>query len=179
MGITSSFFVDHRVVFVPKTGYFVAKEKFVVDTRDNAPVKISAVWENFTNWFLVGDGKIEGPNDRRALHCAKSRRASVGRPIIDLLGGEGEVETLLADIRHMVEKQGNGQNGVLLVDGSINVFHVRDQKLILRTVYLCWCEDGWIFSADSVGVLRGWNSQRYYQVFSRKPLVESLDLVPA
>ncbi|MFA6274851.1 MAG: hypothetical protein WCX70_01725, partial [Candidatus Paceibacterota bacterium] len=36
------------VVIPATTGKFVAKDKFVVNTKRNASVKISAVWDSFT-----------------------------------------------------------------------------------------------------------------------------------
>lgn len=47
-------------VIVPATNVpFVAKERFVLNTKSNAPVKISDLGSNFTAWFLSGDGKVE------------------------------------------------------------------------------------------------------------------------
>src|SRR3989344_8812300 len=47
------------VVIPATTIKFVAKDKFVINTKRNAPVKISYVGGNFTEWFLCGDRKIE------------------------------------------------------------------------------------------------------------------------
>jgi len=157
------------VVVSATTSKFVAKDKFVVNTKRNAPVKISAVWDNFTSWFLSGDGKTEDPISEQTLHYHKLRKSSVDSPIITELGGEEKSETTLTEMFSLMEKQKNGEDGVLLNNGYANIFYIRDQNGVLRAVRVRWRDDGWYVFALSVVISDGWSDG--YRVFSRKPSV--------
>lgn len=159
------------VVVSATTSKFVAKEKFVVNTKRNAPVKISAVWDNFTSWFLSGDSKIEDPISEQTLRYRKLRKSSVDGPIITELGGEEKSETTLTEMFSLMEKQKNGEDGVLLNNGYANIFYIRDQNGVLRAVFVRWGDDGWGVGAYSVGNPSRWRVGR--QVFSRNSVLES------
>jgi hypothetical protein len=153
------------------TSKFVAKDKFVVNTKRNAPVKISAVWDNFTSWFLSGDGKTEDPISEQTLRYHKLRKSSVDGPIITELGGEEKSETTLTEMFSLMEKQKNGEGGVLLNNSYANIFYIRDQNGVLRAVNARLYGDGWDVGADSVEVPDGWGGGS--QVFSRNSVLES------
>lgn len=153
------------------TSKFVAKDKFVVNTKRNAPVKISAVWDNFTSWFLSGDGKTEDPISEQTLRYHKLRKSSVDGPIITELGGEEKSETTLTEMFSLMEKQKNGEDGVLLNNGYANIFYIRDQNGVLRAVGVRWFGFGWFVYASSVENPYGWDVG--YQVFSRNSVLES------
>lgn len=152
--------------FIPATTCkFVAKKKFVLDIGSTAKVKISCLGDNFISWFLKGDGKIEDSISEQALRYAKLRKASVDGPIITELGGEAKAETTLSEIYALMTKQGSGEKGALLHKGWWNIFYVRDQNGVLRTVFVYWCDDGWRVGASSVENPGGWHGGR--RVFSR------------
>ena len=153
------------------TSKFVAKDKFVVDTKRNASVKISAVWDNFTNWFLSGDGKTEDPISEQTLRYHKLRKASVDGPIIIELGGEAKAETSLSEMFSLMEKQKNGEDGVLLNNGYANIFYIKDQKGVLHAVVVHWVDGGWGVYARSVENPSRWPGG--YRVFSRNSVLES------
>lgn len=153
------------VVVSATTSKFIAKDKFVVNTKRNAPVKISAVWDNFTSWFLSGDGKTEDPISEQTLRYHKLRQPSVDGPIIAELGGEVKAETTLSEMFSLMEKQKNGEDGVLLNNGYANIFYIKDQKGVLRAVYVYWYVGGWYVHADSVENPSRWRGGD--QVFSR------------
>ncbi len=159
------------VVVSATTSKFIAKDKFVVNTKRNAPVKISAVWDNFTSWFLSGDGKTEDPISEQTLRYHKLRKSSVDGPIITELGGEEKSETTLTEMFSLMEKQKNGEDGVLLNNGYANIFYIRDQNGVLRAVDVCWFDDGWDVDAFSVENPGRWSDG--YQVFSRNSVLES------
>lgn len=159
------------VVVSATTSKFVAKDKFVVNTRRNAPVKISAVWDNFTSWFLSGDGKTEDHISEQMLRYHKLRKSSVDGPIITELGGEEKSETTLTEMFSLMEKQKSGEDGVLLKNGYANIFYIRDQNGVLRAVYVHWHDDGWCVNADSVEYPGRWSDG--YRVFSRNSVLES------
>ncbi len=139
------------VVVPATTSRFVAKEKFVVNNKHNASVKISSVWDDFAWWFLSNDGKIEGPISEQTLLCHKLRKSSLDRPIINELGGEAKAETTLSEMFSLMEKQKNGESGVLLNNSCANIFYIKDQDGVLRAVYVRWCGDSWEVDADPVG----------------------------
>jgi len=147
------------------TKQFVARDKFVVNTDDDAPVKISYVRGNFKNWFL---GKVEELIAGQTLRYGKLRESSVDGPIIVELDGETKAETTLAEMFSLMKKQGNGESGALLTNGYANIFYIRDCSGVLRTVSVYWDGVGWGLLADGVSDPDAWNAGR--QVFSRKPL---------
>lgn len=153
------------------TSKLVAKEKFVVNTKRNAPVKISYLGDNFTAWFLNGDGKTEDPISEQTLRYHKLRKSSVDGPIIEELGGEAKAETTLSEMFALMEKQGKGEDGVLLNNGYANIFYIRDSAGVLRAVIVFWNDDGWRVSADSVEVPVRWDVGS--RVFSRNSVLES------
>ena len=153
------------------TSKFVAKDRFVVNTKRNAPVKISAVWDNFTTWFLSGKGKTEDPISEQTLRYHKLRQSSVDGPIITELGGEAKAETTLSEMFSLMEKQKNGEDGVLLNNGYANIFNIKDQNGVLRTVLVSWDDDGWFVNAFSVEYPSLWDAGS--QVFSRNSVLES------
>ena len=166
------------IVVPATTGKFVAKDKFVVNTKRNAPVKISVVWDNFTELFLSGSGKTEDPITEQTLRYHKLRKSSVDGPIIAELGGAEKSETTLSEMFSLMEKQKNGEDGVLLNNGYANIFYIKDQNGVLRAVYVCWGDDGWYVVARSVEGPSGWGGG--YQVFSRNSVIESSEpLAPA
>lgn len=153
------------------TAKFVAKEKFVVNTERNAPVKISCLGDNFTAWFLSGDGKTEDPISEQTLRYHKLRKSSADGSIITELGGEEKSETTLTEMFSLMEKQKNGEDGVLLNNGYANIFYIRDQNGVLRAVRVHWFGGGWDVGAGSVGSPIEWLGG--FQVFSRNSVLES------
>ena len=147
------------------TSKFVAKTAFVVNTKRNAKVLISAVWDNFTNWFLSGDGKTEDPISEQTLRYHKLRKSSVDGPIITELGGEEKSETTLTEMFSLMEKQKNGEDGVLLNNGYANIFYIKDVAGVLHSVSVRWDGGGWYVDAISVVDPFRWFDGR--RVFSR------------
>lgn len=153
------------------TSKLVAKEKFVRDTGCKAKVKISYLGDNFKEWFLNGDSKTEDPIIEQTLRYHKLRQSSVDGPIIAELGGAEKSETTLSEMFSLMEKQGKGEDGVLLNNGYANIFYIKDSAGVLRTVDVSWYDDGWSVHAHSVESPSRWNVG--YQVFSRNSVLES------
>jgi hypothetical protein len=145
---------------------FVAKDRFVVNTKSNAPVKISYVGDNFTAWFLSDDGKIEDQITEQTLRYGKLCKESADAPIIAELGGEEKSETTRTEMYSLMEKQKNGEDGVLLNNGYANIFYIRDAGGVLRAVDVGWRDGGWRVRAYPVEDPRRWSDGD--QVFSRK-----------
>lgn len=138
---------------------FFAREKFLVNTRRNAAVKISYLTDNFKEWFL---GKIEEPMAEIMLRYATLLRSSRYAPILAELGNAAEVA--LAHVFALMECQPNGGKGVLLTNWW-NVFCVGDVNGVRRAVYVRWGHDGWGVRGYSVEDPFWWGGG--CQVFSR------------
>ena len=126
---------------------FIAKDKFRKDSKE---VKFYGIWDNFTNWFLAGNGKIEEPLGEQELRYGNLTKDSVDGPIIQELGGEAKAETTLTELYELLKKQTNGEDGDLLTNGCANIFYIRDTSGVLRAVLVRWRVDGWRVLAYSV-----------------------------
>ncbi len=140
------------------TAKFIAKEKLVCDTGPKATVKWSYLHGNFTEWFLGDGGKIEKPITEKTLHVYMLCKRSADAPIIAELGGEERVETTLSEMYALTEKQPRGEPGVLLTDGCVNIFYIRDIYGLLRAVDVRWDGDGWGVDASSVNDPSKWEA---------------------
>lgn len=149
---------------------FIAKEKFVPDLSDKAKVRIRFIGENFTSYFLSGNGKIEGPIPETTLRYHKLRQSSEDGPIIAELGGGKKAETNLSEMTSLMERQGRGEPGVLLNNGYANIFYIEDQNGVLRTVLVGWDGGGWDLGAGPLEVPRRWGVG--FQVFSRNSVLD-------
>jgi len=141
---------------------FVAKDKFKLKKDGGICYYLG---DNFKSWFLE---KIERAITEKTLCHHKLWQSSFDAPIIAGLGGETKVETTLTEMFSLMEKQKNGESGVLLTNGYANIFYIEDVGGILRAVYVSWSGDGWYVIADSVGTPYRWIGGG--QVFSRNPL---------
>jgi len=151
------------------TEKFVAKDKFRKDSKE---VKFYGIWNNFTEWFLSGNGKIEEPIDEKELRYGKLIKSSVDGPIVEELGGEAKAETTLTELHDLLKKQANGlkkqangEEGDLLTNGYANIFYVKDTSGVLRAVRVIWRGVGWRVRADSVEYPHDWFVG--FRVFSR------------
>ncbi len=160
------------------TSKFVAKTRFVVNTDKDALVKISGLGSNFELWFLNGDGKTEDSISEQRFRYHKLRQFSVDGPIIAELGGAEKSETTLSGMFSLMEKQKHGEDGVLLNNGYANIFYIKDNAGVLRTVSVRCRAGGWRVDAYSVESPSRWRDG--YQVFSRNSVLESSETsVPA
>lgn len=159
------------------TAKFIAKDWFVVNTNNDAPVKISYLGENFKDWFLNGDGKIEDPISEQTLCRHKLQKSSVDGPIMTELGGEEKSETTLIEMFCLMKKQRNGESGTLLNNGYASIFYIRDQAGVLRAVGVSWHGGGWRVYARSVESLLSWGDGS--QVFSRNSVLKPSEPLPA
>ena len=157
------------MVTIPATtSRFIAKDKFVINTSAAAPVQINHVGENFRRDFLSGEGTIEDPKGETTLRCDRLRQSSKDSFITTELADD-KAETSLTELCILVEKQGRCQAGVLLTDGSANIFYIKNRTGVLRTVCVRWYVNGWDVGADSIGDPDRWGSGS--QVFSRNSVL--------
>lgn len=156
------------IVINATTEEFVARKKFVVNTKPNAEVFISYLSNNFVERFLKGDGKTEDLMSVQTLFCANLSRTSFDITIIAALGGEEKSETTLSEMFFLMEKQKRGEDGALLNNSYPNLFYIQDNAGVLRTVSVRWSGGGW--GVDAYYLFR-WNDG--CRVFSRNPVLES------
>ncbi len=154
------------IVSIPaRSTPFIAREKFVVDTSDSAPVKISYIDDDFCPWFFEKtEESLFEPEQTLRYH--KFRRASLDAPIIAELGGEEKAQTTLSELYAMLERQKNSKDGPLLTNGRVNIFYIKDASGVFRAVGVCLGRDGWYVLAYSIENTDEWGDGR---VFSRSP----------
>lgn len=80
----------------------------------------------------------------------------VDEPFMTEWGGELEsakVETTLGQMFFLLEKQGKGEPGALLLNtGYLNIFYIRDTNGVLRTVGVSWHYYGWSVYAFATSI---------------------------
>lgn len=141
---------------------FVARENFIINTGEDAKVRISFLDDIFEKKFL---DKIEDWIGEVTFRFHVLKKCSQNIPIINKLGGEELAETALAEMFGLMEMQPNGEDGALLTNGYVNIFFIRDSGFVLWAVTCCWHNDGWDVRTDPVGGLIGWRGDN--RVFSR------------
>jgi hypothetical protein len=154
---------------------FVAGDNFVINTSSEAKVKIVGLNEMFIKEFLTDTGKTDDLVNRRILLCYPLKTWATDMPqsqneaaSIPVLGGEGKVETTLAEMWNLIERHANG--GKMLLDNcETNVFYIKNLNGVLRAVDLHWSVGGWYIAASSIESPGGWHGVG--QVFSPKPYV--------
>ncbi|MBI2048328.1 MAG: hypothetical protein HYT30_00150 [Parcubacteria group bacterium] len=134
---------------VPSAKEFVAKKKFVINTSEDARVRVSYLGENFKKVMLP---KTERDTVEVELHLSKLKQASPDSPIITELGDRTEI-TLCAFYETLAHKQAAR-------DYEWVVGYVRGIDGNLWAVYAPWCGGGWRVSASSVEDPDGWYAGR-------------------
>lgn len=152
-------------VSLPAIKAFSAKGHFQVG--ENEGVKIGWIGENFKGAFLSGVGKTEENVPAGTLRVHQLRKSSVDSPIIAELGGEEVAETTLAQMWKLMEAQGHGQKGHILVNGFANIFYIRDAKGVFWAVYCCWRADYAVWYVGSYPVRDPFEWCGGYQIVSR------------
>lgn len=127
------------------TTRFVAAEKFRIGETDG--VEVGWLGDNFKSNFL---DKVEEGVAAATLRIHKLEQASLDAPILEELGDTAE--TTLAEMWELLKKQGNGQEGTLLVNGYANIFYIRDANNELWAVNAYWLADdgSWLVGAHSI-----------------------------
>ncbi len=135
-------------VKIPATGKFFASDHFTTNIK---AVKFAWFGDNFKQHFLH---KEEAPQGEVELKVSQLKKDSLDKPILTELGDKAE--TNLTSIWELLEKQPNGEQGILLTNGYANIFYVRDSKGVLWAVGVYWDGDGWGVDADSVEIPFEW-----------------------
>lgn len=116
------------------------------------------------NFEIFFAGKVEEGEPHGVLTPLALTRAAYDQEIIFDLGGEENAEVTLAEIWRMMNRQPNGEEGDLLVNGHSNIFYVRDTSGVLRAVRIFWSNSGWFVFAL---ILNGGQWDDNNQVLSR------------
>lgn len=143
--------VDTFEVQLPEV--FVPSDHFVVGfDRKEAPIKISFIGESFERLFLRlkwqenSPRKVISSPDRRKVTflCQTLNRRSDNKSIIAALGGEGYVQSTLAEVYAVMAEQLNGKN----TNNCLKQFFVRnDFDGVLHKVWVCKHTYGWRIEA--------------------------------
>lgn len=150
---------------------FVVKKKFITDTSHKAEVKISYLGCDFKEWFL---SKTEEPIERvKKLHYGRLTRLffdnfdKMSIANIAILSGEEKAQaTSFTEIFSLLERQPNGECGVLLNNGGVNIFNVHDIDEVLREVCMIWYWDGWSICTNAIEGPFRWLIDRHRVFFS-------------
>lgn len=137
------------IVEVSVTEPFSPSEKF---STGSGEVEFDNISTNFSTFFLLGN-KMEMPVVRDISCYMLTKKTANGAVIAELaelakFTEEAEIGTTLSEIYSLLVKQANGEEGVLLNDGSANIFYVNCPSGMLRTVSLQW-RGGWFVGTPS------------------------------
>ncbi len=122
-------------VQLPAVEAFSARSCFVITRNTPDDVKLGWVGDDFARVFLndAGPNEIDVPASEHRIH--RLLKWLQDEPIIVKLGGEQVAETHLAHMWEMMKRQGQGQQGDLLVNGYANIFYIR------ASYGTCWAVD--------------------------------------
>lgn len=147
-----------------RTTRFVPGDHFVVNTTEDAHVKISYVDPDFVRLF---GKKIEGPTAETTLRYYKFSRSATFVSAIQELSNEVVVKTTPGELYAMMEAQPNGPKSVagpLFVNGSAQLFEMEDLNGVSRLMDVRWYGRGWSMYIRSVVSFNQWHDEN--QVFS-------------
>ncbi len=128
-----------------------AKCRFAVEETffGKTAVRIDHRGDSFTAGFR---SIVEEPVLEATLVPFDLNQAASDGAIIADLGGEDRAEVALSQVWRLLERQPNGEEGVLLTSGYANIFYVRDIAGALRVVTAVWValKNGWQVYANSL-----------------------------
>lgn len=119
---------------VPARKKFIVAKHFVFDVSVSAKVKLGFFDRNFSDNFF---GKVEENIPLTDLFVADLMEDCLGGTVLRELGDR--VDTTLYNLWHLLALQPNGEErGVLLTNGSTNLFYIKDAEEKLRAVMVDW-----------------------------------------
>jgi len=139
--MSESLFVAGKTIDLEASaGNFAVKDRFVLNLERRDRLLIAYMVGHFDEWF---NGKVEGPVAASTLRYFELQRDASDQAILDGLGGESQVETTMTEVYALMDRQRSGQGGILAINGWGNIFYIRDERNVLRVVYVHWCDDAW------------------------------------
>ena len=132
---------------------FVTKDRFVLNVESPEKILISVILGDFLKWFA---DKRETPLSESTVRYYELQRNAGDQTILAELGGEAKAETTLAEVFWLLDRQKQGEAGILAVNGWGNIFYVRDAADVLRAVYVHWCDEAWNVEASRIGRPAEW-----------------------
>jgi hypothetical protein len=124
--------------------------------KNNTRVRFSTLFSEFKSRFF---DKTEKPAAQASYRKYKLLQISADGPIIAELGGEGKVEGTFAAAFALLQRQPNGEAGILQTNGYANIFYVKDKKGALCAIRIGWTSEGWVVDAISVQDPLAWNGK--------------------
>lgn len=126
----------------PDTEKFRADDKLLTLKEDS---ELKFIF--FQDFFKYFGGKIEEPRRLRSLSWLNLLKDADDKSAISAICCEDLVVTELRDFyeKHKIQRAGpQGQNGPLLINGCMNIFHIRDINGIIRIVKSSWYGYAWL-----------------------------------
>ena len=125
-----------RLVIPERTGKFYPSEHFA-SGRQIGNLTIGMISKPFLDWFLAGNGRVEGPVGEHELIVSRILRPASDKEIAEACGGCARAEVTLSDLRSVLEyypdqlvrRSGpdNREQNIFFVRGfgeALNVSHV-------------------------------------------------------
>jgi len=151
-------------ITIPETTErFIAHERFIKDISENARVKIAYIDPYFKDRFFE---KIEKPIPEMILRYSRLVRPARDNYIIKKLGYT--TETFLSQMYVLMERQKNGEIGILLNNGLPNIFYISDFNGYLCVVFIRWVREknGWFVDAIYIHHPKLW--EKDLRIFSHE-----------
>lgn len=130
------------MAFLKRDTWFVAKKELGYAKVFGLKLNIS---RGFEDMFLNCPGKIENASNGSSLYYLRVQETTTTRDVLTDLGGWIDAEVSLAEIYALLQKQPNGELGMLHPDG--NTFFVSDQKNQPAVVSIFWSDNAWTLYA--------------------------------
>jgi len=134
-------------------GRFVAKQAF---TMGNTKVKFCYIDERIPKLF--GGVKEDVAAGQLGVHTL--RRPSHDPDIMVAMGPQPKRFVSIGQYYYMLEAQGQGQEGPLLINGYANIGYVMDENGAVWVLDARWYSDGWYVGLRSVARRSGWGAGR-------------------
>ncbi len=139
------------IIDMPATDkMFVVKEHFVQDAVGVSGIKFIHLDQLFVERFLTGEGKVESPTPTHKLARVTIVHGTKDSRIIDELGGPDLVETMVADVCHLIVEAMTDKNLQLDMDGWENIFYIRDLIGELQVVHVWEDDAGWVVNTRAI-----------------------------
>ncbi len=136
------------IIHVPIVRDFRAERHFVIDTSEEAEVKISGLGQNFMEYFLLNIEKGEVAAEDLVLN-ELLYPYNLAELDFDKRVEKKELEIItLGQYFAVFAQQPDGKNGPLVTNGRANIGNVPDFRGIPWEIWGNWVWGGWYFEAS-------------------------------
>lgn len=149
---------SHTIV-LPAQPAFSAHEQLFINECHPQGVSVAQTWNNFIHPFL---NKVERPTEKTGLVFHKIGAVCTEERIISQLVANkmGKIDITLSQLFALLLKQGNGEEGDLLLPNKDNRCYILDVGGNLQAVNARWSRTckGWLLSAHEADSPHKWEN---------------------